>query len=223
MPISKRKYKIVSEVKTPIAEQAKQDIVSDNAFVGSVTPKIDTATGKWKNADGTVSENYAVADKVPAFSFAVSSANTAANNANVAKAAADTAASNANSKANAANMAASSATNAAAAASAAKNEIIAAKNNGEFSAVRLYVEQTGSFKNGKVVDGVGGKIVLSPKYFVGGVEKTIVGSGKVVKWYKFVPNGADTPVKTVTASGSTDVRLLLGNGEMGTYYFDLSV
>lgn len=249
--ITANKDKIVSEVKTPIAEQAKQDIVSDNAFVSSVTPKIDPTTGKWKNADGTVSENYAVADKVPAFSFAVSSANTAANNANVAKAAADTAASNANSKAaaaqsaaaaanasktaadtaasnanskaNAANMAASSATNAAAAADAAKNEIIAAKNNGEFSAVRLYVEQTGSFKNGKVVDGVGGKIVLSPKYFVGGVEKTIVGSGKVVKWYKFVPNGADTPVKTVTASGSTDVRLLLGNGEMGTYYFDLNV
>lgn len=235
--ITANKDKIVSEVKTPIAEQAKQDIVSDNAFVSSVTPKIDTATGKWKNADGTVSENYAVADKVPAFSFAVSSANTAADNANVAKAAADTAASNANSKAaaaqsaaaaanaskTAADTAASSATNAAAAASAAKNEIIAAKNNGEFSAVRLYVEQTGSFKNGKVVDGVGGKIVLSPKYFVGGVEKTIVGSGKVVKWYKFVPNGADTPVKTVTASGSTDVRLLLGNGEMGTYYFDLNV
>ena len=193
--ITANKDKIVSEVKTPIAEQAKQDIVSDNAFVRSVTPKIDPATGKWKNADGTVSDNYALADKVPAFTQAVSGANSAASAAN-------TAASGANQ---------------------VKADILQAKNNGEFSAVRLYVEQTGSFKNGKVVDGVSGKVILVPKYFVGGVEKNIVGSGKVVKWYKVVAGGTDTLKKSVTATGTTDVRLLLGNGEMGTYYFDLAL
>ena len=228
--ITANKDKIVAEVKAPIAAQAKQEIVSDNSFVSSVTPKIDTATGKWKNADGTVSENYAVADKVPAFTSAVSGANTAAGNANAAAGAANTAKTAADNAANAANAAktaadtaASNATSAASGANQAKYEILQAKNNGEFSAVRLYVEQTGSFKNGKVIDGVSGKVVLTPKYFVGGVEKTIVGSGKVVKWYKFVANGTDMLKKTVTASGSTDVRLLLSDGEMGTYYFDINI
>lgn len=207
--ITSNKDKIISEVKAPIAAQAKQDIVSDNAFVESVTPKIDAATGKWKNADGTVSGNYAVADKVPAFTQAVSGANSAASAANTAKSAADTAAANANAAANGANQ--------------VKSDIIQAKNNGEFSAVRLYVEQAGSFKNGKVVDGVSGKVVLVPKWFVAGVEKPIVGSGKVIKWYKVVAGGTDTLKKTVTATGTTDVRLLLGNGEMGTYYFDLAL
>lgn len=277
--ITANKDKIVSEVKKPIADQAKQDIVSDNAFVNSVTPKIDGATGKWKNADGTVSENYAVADKVPAFTSAVSGANTAASNANAAKdaaqeaatnanskaaaaqsaasaanekaalantaagaanaaktaadnaaaaanaakTAANTAASNANSKADAANIAASSATAAASGANQAKNEILQAKNNGEFSAVRLYADRVGEFRNGKVVGGIGGKVILTPKWFAGGVEKPVPGSGKTVKWYKQNPGGSDILKKTVTANGSTDVRLLLGDGEMGTYYFDLNV
>ncbi|WP_304297178.1 hypothetical protein [Porphyromonas gulae] len=276
--VTANKEKIISEVKDPVSDQAAAKLKTDVPFKQELMPKIHDS-GKWINADGTVSENYAVADKVPAFTSAVSGANTAASNANAAKdaaqaaatnanskaaeaqgaasaanekaalantaavaantaktaadnaaaaakaakTAADTAASNANSKANEANLAASNATSAASVANQAKDEILQAKNNGEFSAVRLYVEQTGSFRNGKVVDGVSGKVVLTPKYFVGGVEKTIVGSGKVVKWYKFVANGPDTLKKTVTATGSVDVRLLLSDGEMGTYYFDLNV
>ncbi|WP_373697969.1 hypothetical protein, partial [Porphyromonas loveana] len=102
-------------------------------------------------------------------------------------------------------------------------QIIAAKEAGEFSAVRLYVDRVGDFRNGKVVGGVGGKVVLTPKWFVGGVEKPVQGSGKTVKWYKQNPAGSDILKKTVTATGSVDVRLLLSDGEMGTYYFDLNV
>lgn len=200
---------IVDKVKEPTANLAASKLKADQAFKEDVTPKINPATGKWKKADGSDSDQYAAADKVPAFNAAVSNANAAAQSANE--------------KANLAQLKANAAVSAANEANTAKAQIIAAKEAGEFSAVRLYVDRVGDFRNGKVVGGIGGKVVLTPKWFVGGIEKPVQGSGKTVKWYKQNPAGADILKKTVTASGSTDVRLQLADGEMGTYYFDINV
>ncbi|WP_373774934.1 hypothetical protein, partial [Porphyromonas loveana] len=186
---------IVDKVKEPTATLAAGKLKADQSFKQEVTPKINPTTGKWKNADGSDSDMYAAADKIPAFSAAVSTATAAAETANE--------------KATLAQQKANAATLAAAEANTAKAQIIAAKEAGEFSAVRLYVDRVGDFRNGKVVGGVGGKVVLTPKWFVGGVEKPVQGSGKTVKWYKQNPAGSDILKKTVTATGSVDVRLLL--------------
>ena len=270
---------IINKVKEPTAALASQKLKADQGFKDAVTPKINPVSGKWKKADGSDSDNYAVADKVPAFSSAVQAANSSADNANnkatLAQQKADaansaaasanekaslanTAAANANSKAtlaqqkaDAANSAAASANEKAslantAAANAnskatlaqqkadaadsaavqalnAKTIVLNAKDAGEFSNVRLFVDRVGDFRNGKVVNGIGGKVVLTPRWLLGGVEKQVQGSGKTIKWYKKNTSGADTLKKTVTATGSVDVRLLLSDGEMGTYYFDLNV
>lgn len=200
---------IVDKVKEPTAVLAAGKLKADQTFKEEVTPKINPNTGKWKNADGSDSDQYAVADKVPAFTAAVSTANAAAGNAN--------------DKANLAQQKANAAVSAAEAANTVKAQILAAKEAGEFSAVRLHIDRVGDFRNGKVVGGVDGKVILIPRWVVGGVEKQIQGSGKTIRWYKQNPGGADILKKTVTASGSTDVRLQLADGEMGTYYFDINV
>lgn len=249
---------IVEKVKEPTATLAASKLKADQSFKEEVTPQINPVTGKWKNANGSDSDQYAAADKIPAFNTAVSGANTAAASAAEKASLANTAASNANSKAtlaqqkaDAANAAAVSANEKAslantAAANAnskatlaqqkadaagsaavealnAKTIVLNAKDAGEFSNVRLFVDRVGDFRNGKVVNGIGGKVALTPRWFLGGVEKQIQGSGKTIKWYKKNTSGADTLKKTVTATGSMDVRLLLSDGEMGTYYFDLNV
>ncbi|WP_308587099.1 hypothetical protein [uncultured Porphyromonas sp.] len=235
---------IINKVKEPTAALASQKLKADQGFKDAVTPKINPVSGKWKKADGSDSDNYAVADKVPAFSSAVQAANSSADNANnkatLAQQKADaansaaasanekaslanTAAANANSKATLAQQKADAADSAAVQALNAKTIVLNAKDAGEFSNVRLFVDRVGEFRNGKVVNGIGGKVVLTPRWFLGGVEKQIQGSGKTIKWYKKNTSGADTLKKTVTATGSVDVRLLLSDGEMGTYYFDLNV
>lgn len=235
---------IINKVKEPTAALASQKLKADQDFKDAVTPKINPVSGKWKKADGSDSDNYAIADKVPAFSSAVQAANNSADNANIkatlaqqkADAAnsaaasanekaslANTAAANANSKATLAQQKADAAGSAAVEALNAKTIVLNAKDAGEFSNVRLFVDRVGDFRNGKVVNGIGGKVALTPRWFLGGVEKQIQGSGKTIKWYKKNTSGADTLKKTVTATGSVDVRLLLSDGEMGTYYFDLNV
>ena len=235
---------IINKVKEPTAALASQKLKADQGFKDAVTPKINPVSGKWKKADGSDSDNYAVADKVPAFSSAVQAANNSADNANIkatlaqqkADAAnsaaasanekaslANTAAANANSKATLAQQKADAAGSAAVEALNAKTIVLNAKDAGEFSNVRLFVDRVGDFRNGKVVNGIGGKVALTPRWFLGGVEKQIQGSGKTIKWYKKNTSGADTLKKTVTATGAVDVRLLLSDGEMGTYYFDLNV
>ncbi len=235
---------IINKVKEPTAALASQKLKADQDFKDAVTPKINPVSGKWKKADGSDSDNYAVADKVPAFSSAVQAANNSADNANIkatlaqqkADAAnsaaasanekaslATTAAANANSKATLAQQKADAAGSAAVEALNAKTIVLNAKDAGEFSNVRLFVDRVGDFRNGKVVNGIGGKVALTPRWFLGGVEKQIQGSGKTIKWYKKNTSGADTLKKTVTATGAVDVRLLLSDGEMGTYYFDLNV
>ena len=235
---------IINKVKEPTAALASQKLKADQDFKDAVTPKINPVSGKWKKADGSDSDNYAVADKVPAFSSAVQAANNSADNANskatLAQQKADaansaaasanekaslanTAAANANSKATLAQQKADVAGSAAVEALNAKTIVLNAKDAGEFSNVRLFVDRVGDFRNGKVVNGIGGKVALTPRWFLGGVEKQIQGSGKTIKWYKKNTSGADTLKKTVTATGSVDVRLLLSDGEMGTYYFDLNV
>lgn len=235
---------IINKVKEPTAALASQKLKADQDFKDAVTPKINPVSGKWKKADGSDSDNYAVADKVPAFSSAVQAANNSADNANskatLAQQKADaansaaasanekaslanTAAANANSKATLAQQKADAAGSAAVEALNAKTIVLNAKDAGEFSNVRLFVDRVGDFRNGKVVNGIGGKVALTPRWFLGGVEKQIQGSGKTIKWYKKNTSGADTLKKTVTATGSVDVRLLLSDGEMGTYYFDLNV
>lgn len=235
---------IIDKVKEPTAALASQKLKADQGFKDAVTPKINPVSGKWKKADGSDSDNYAVADKVPAFSSAVQAANSSADNANnkatLAQQKADaansaaasanekaslanTAAANANSKATLAQQKADAADSAAVQALNAKTIVLNAKDAGEFSSVRLFVDRVGDFRNGKVVNGIGGKVVLTPRWFLGGVEKQVQGSGKTIKWYKKNTSGADTLKKTVTATGSVDVRLLLSDGEMGTYYFDLNV
>lgn len=200
---------IINKVKEPTAALASQKLKADQDFKDAVTPKINPVSGKWKKADGSDSDNYAVADKVPAFSSAVQAANNSADNAN--------------SKATLAQQKADAAGSAAVEALNAKTIVLNAKDAGEFSNVRLFVDRVGDFRNGKVVNGIGGKVALTPRWFLGGVEKQIQGSGKTIKWYKKNTSGADTLKKTVTATGSVDVRLLLSDGEMGTYYFDLNV
>ncbi|ATS06066.1 TPA_asm: tail related [Porphyromonas phage phage028a_KCOM2799] len=231
---------IINKVKEPTAALASQKLKADQDFKDAVTPKINPVSGKWKKADGSDSDNYAVADKVPAFSSAVQAANSSADNANnkatLAQQKADaatTAAASANEKASLANTAAANANNKAtlaqqkadaansAAASAnekaslantaaananskatlaqqkadaagsaavealnAKTIVLNAKDAGEFSNVRLFVDRVGDFRNGKVVNGIGGKVALTPRWFLGGVEKQIQGSGKTIKWYK---------------------------------------
>ncbi len=235
---------IINKVKEPTAALASQKLKADQDFKDAVTPKINPVSGKWKKADGSDSDNYAVADKVPAFSSAVQAANSSADNANnkatLAQQKADaansaaasanekaslanTAAANANSKATLAQQKADAADSAAVQALNAKTIVLNAKDAGEFSNVRLFVDRVGEFRNGKVVNGIGGKVVLTPRWLLGGVEKQVQGSGKTIKWYKKNTSGADTLKKTVTATGSVDVRLLLSDGEMGTYYFDLNV
>ena len=235
---------IINKVKEPTAALASQKLKADQDFKDAVTPKINPVSGKWKKTDGSDSDNYAVADKVPAFSSAVQAANSSANNANnkatLAQQKADaansaaasanekaslanTAAANANSKATLAQQKADAAGSAAVEALNAKTIVLNAKDAGEFSNVRLFVDRVGDFRNGKVVNGIGGKVALTPRWFLGGVEKQIQGSGKTIKWYKKNTSGADTLKKTVTATGAVDVRLLLSDGEMGTYYFDLNV
>ena len=235
---------IINKVKEPTAALASQKLKADQDFKDAVTPKINPVSGKWKKADGSDSDNYAVADKVPAFSSAVQAANNSADNANskatLAQQKADaansaaasanekaslanTAAANANSKATLAQQKADAADSAAVQALNAKTIVLNAKDAGEFSNVRLFVDRVGEFRNGKVVNGIGGKVVLTPRWLLGGVEKQGQGSGKTIKWYKKNTSGADTLKKTVTATGSVDVRLLLSDGEMGTYYFDLNV
>lgn len=235
---------IINKVKEPTAALASQKLKADQGFKDAVTPKINPVSGKWKKADGSDSDNYAVADKVPAFSSAVQAANSSADNANnkatLAQQKADaansaaasanekaslanTAAANANSKATLAQQKADAADSAAVQALNAKTIVLNAKDAGEFSNVRLFVDRVGEFRNGKVVNGIGGKVVLTPRWLLGGVEKQVQGSGKTIKWYKKNTSGADTLKKTVTATGSVDVRLLLSDGEMGTYYFDLNV
>ncbi|DBA56070.1 hypothetical protein [Porphyromonas gingivalis] len=235
---------IINKVKEPTAALASQKLKADQDFKDAVTPKINPVSGKWKKADGSDSDNYAIADKVPAFSSAVQAANNSADNANIkatlaqqkADAAnsaaasanekaslANTAAANANSKATLAQQKADAAGSAAVEALNAKTIVLNAKDAGEFSNVRLFVDRVGDFRNGKVVNGIGGKVALTPRWFLGGVEKQIQGSGKTIKWYKKNTSGADTLKKTVTATGAVDVRLLLSDGEMGTYYFDLNV
>lgn len=235
---------IINKVKEPTAALASQKLKADQDFKDAVTPKINPVSGKWKKADGSDSDNYAVADKVPAFSSAVQAANSSADNANnkatLAQQKADaattaaasanekaslanTAAANANSKATLAQQKADAAGSAAVEALNAKTIVLNAKDAGEFSNVRLFVDRVGDFRNGKVVNGIGGKVALTPRWFLGGVEKQIQGSGKTIKWYKKNTSGADTLKKTVTATGAVDVRLLLSDGEMGTYYFDLNV
>lgn len=235
---------IINKVKEPTAALASQKLKADQDFKDAVTPKINPVSGKWKKADGSDSDNYAVADKVPAFSSAVQAANNSADNANskatLAQQKADaansaaasanekaslanTAAANANSKATLAQQKADAADSAAVEALNAKTIVLNAKDAGEFSNVRLFVDRVGEFRNGKVVNGIGGKVVLTPRWLLGGVEKQVQGSGKTIKWYKKNTSGADTLKKTVTATGSVDVRLLLSDGEMGTYYFDLNV
>lgn len=235
---------IINKVKEPTAALASQKLKADQDFKDAVTPKINPVSGKWKKADGSDSDNYAIADKVPAFSSAVQAANNSADNANIkatlaqqkADAAnsaaasanekaslATTAAANANSKATLAQQKADAAGSAAVEALNAKTIVLNAKDAGEFSNVRLFVDRVGDFRNGKVVNGIGGKVALTPRWFLGGVEKQIQGSGKTIKWYKKNTSGADTLKKTVTATGAVDVRLLLSDGEMGTYYFDLNV
>lgn len=235
---------IINKVKEPTAALASQKLKADQDFKDAVTPKINPVSGKWKKADGSDSDNYAVADKVPAFSSAVQAANNSADNANskatLAQQKADaansaaasanekaslanTAAANANSKATLAQQKADAADSAAVQALNAKTIVLNAKDAGEFSNVRLFVDRVGEFRNGKVVNGIGGKVVLTPRWLLGGVEKQVQGSGKTIKWYKKNTSGADTLKKTVTATGSVDVRLLLSDGEMGTYYFDLNV
>ncbi|MCE8188264.1 hypothetical protein JFY63_09160, partial [Porphyromonas gingivalis] len=150
-------------------------------------------------------------------------ANSAAASANEKASLANTAAANANSKATLAQQKADAAGSAAVEALNAKTIVLNAKDAGEFSNVRLFVDRVGDFRNGKVVNGIGGKVALTPRWFLGGVEKQIQGSGKTIKWYKKNTSGADTLKKTVTATGAVDVRLLLSDGEMGTYYFDLNV
>ncbi|KGN87673.1 hypothetical protein [Porphyromonas gulae] len=200
---------IIDKVKEPTAALASQKLKDDQDFKDAVTPKINPVSGMWKKADGSDSDNYAVADKVPAFSSAVQAANSSADNANDK-------ATLAQQKADAADSAAVQALN-------AKTIVLNAKDAGEFSNVRLFVDRVGDFRNGKVVDGVGGYVALVPRWAIGGVEKQVQGSGKTIKWYKKNTSGPDTLKKTVTATGSVDVRLLLGDGEMGTYYFDLNV
>ncbi|DBA55733.1 TPA_asm: tail related [Porphyromonas phage phage022a_WW2931] len=235
---------IINKVKEPTAALASQKLKADQDFKDAVTPKINPVSGKWKKADGSDSDNYAIADKVPAFSSAVQAANSSADNANnkatLAQQKADaansaaasanekaslanTAAANANSKATLAQQKADAAGSAAVEALNAKTIVLNAKDAGEFSNVRLFVDRVGDFRNGKVVNGIGGKVALTPRWFLGGVEKQIQGSGKTIKWYKKNTSGADTLKKTVTATGAVDVRLLLSDGEMGTYYFDLNV
>lgn len=235
---------IINKVKEPTAALASQKLKADQGFKDAVTPKINPVSGKWKKADGSDSDNYAVADKVPAFSSAVQAANSSADNANnkatLAQQKADaansaaasanekaslanTAAANANSKATLAQQKADAADSAAVQALNAKTIVLNAKDAGEFSNVRLFVDRVGEFRNGKVVNGIGGKVVLTPRWLLGGVEKQVQGSGKTIKWYKKNTSGADTLKKTVTATGAVDVRLLLSDGEMGTYYFDLNV
>lgn len=235
---------IINKVKEPTAALASQKLKADQDFKDAVTPKINPVSGKWKKADGSDSDNYAVADKVPAFSSAVQAANNSADNANskatLAQQKADaansaaasanekaslasTAAANANIKATLAQQKADAAGSAAVEALNAKTIVLNAKDAGEFSNVRLFVDRVGDFRNGKVVNGIGGKVALTPRWFLGGVEKQIQGSGKTIKWYKKNTSGADTLKKTVTATGAVDVRLLLSDGEMGTYYFDLNV
>ena len=235
---------IINKVKEPTAALASQKLKADQDFKDAVTPKINPVSGKWKKADGSDSDNYAIADKVPDFSSAVQAANNSADNANIkatlaqqkADAAnsaaasanekaslANTAAANANSKATLAQQKADAADSAAVQALNAKTIVLNAKDAGEFSNVRLFVDRVGEFRNGKVVNGIGGKVVLTPRWLLGGVEKQVQGSGKTIKWYKKNTSGADTLKKTVTATGSVDVRLLLSDGEMGTYYFDLNV
>ena len=235
---------IIDKVKEPTAALASQKLKADQDFKDAVTPKINPVSGKWTKADGSDSDNYAIADKVPAFSSAVQAANNSADNANskatLAQQKADaansaaasanekaslanTAAANANSKATLAQQKADAAGSAAVEALNAKTIVLNAKDAGEFSNVRLFVDRVGDFRNGKVVNGIGGKVALTPRWFLGGVEKQIQGSGKTIKWYKKNTSGADTLKKTVTATGAVDVRLLLSDGEMGTYYFDLNV
>ncbi|KGL49902.1 hypothetical protein [Porphyromonas gulae] len=214
---------IVEKVKEPTATLAASKLKADQSFKAEVTPQINLATGKWKNADGSDSDQYAAADKIPAFNVAVSGANAAAASAAEKASLANTAASNANSKATLAQQKADAAGSAAAEALSAKTLVLNAKEAGEFSNVRLFVDRVGDFRNGKVVDGVGGYVALVPRWAIGGVEKQVQGSGKTIKWYKKNTSGPDTLKKTVTATGSVDVRLLLGDGEMGTYYFDLNV
>ncbi|WP_232518888.1 hypothetical protein [Porphyromonas gingivalis] len=235
---------IINKVKEPTAALATQKLKADQDFKDAVTPKINPVSGKWKKADGSDSDNYAVADKVPAFSSAVQAANNSADNANskatLAQQKADaansaaasanekaslanTAAANADSKATLAQQKADAAGSAAVEALNAKTIVLNAKDAGEFSNVRLFVDRVGDFRNGKVVNGIGGKVALTPRWFLGGMEKQIQGSGKTIKWYKKNTSGADTLKKTVTATGAVDVRLLLSDGEMGTYYFDLNV
>ena len=235
---------IINKVKEPTAALASQKLKADQDFKDAVTPKINPVSGKWKKADGSDSDNYAIADKVPDFSSAVQAANNSADNANskatLAQQKADaansaaasanekaslanTAAANANSKATLAQQKADAADSAAVQALNAKTIVLNAKDAGEFSNVRLFVDRVGEFRNGKVVNGIGGKVVLTPRWLLGGVEKQVQGSGKTIKWYKKNTSGADTLKKTVTATGSVDVRLLLSDGEMGTYYFDLNV